>query len=343
MLSLLQSIFGLSDTPQPGGHDDELIELATERVIDGTDPRLRAVSEYRKTLRPAIECAVDHVIGLVDALPRPIELSRRQLSRDERVGALFVSPDHLKDTLLQSHALQEYLDQRTGIDPENIYALLGVEQREKRVLGMELEGEVLRRDVAQVAISFSNHRYMGPMDNEQESCRELRKRAFDFLIQLALKNIVSQRQEQSAMLGQRELLRDKLQALESARWGMDSLLDQAQQTSLDPRSVEQRIARVESELSGIDTDPVTLDRYLDVISECLEAAPRHLQMATVTLRLSRMGIKAEDADDAGTITLKLQEFAASDGRKVIALPVYIPFSELPEKPDFLANASRYLQ
>ncbi len=342
MLSLLQSIFGLSDSPQPARLDDKLIELATERVIDGTDPRLRAVTGYRKTLRPAVECAVDYVIGLIDSLPHPIELSRQQFSSDERVRALFVSPDHLSDTLLQSRILQNYLDQRTGLDPENIYALLGVEQREKNILGMELVGEIIRRDVAQVAISFSNHRLVGPVDNEQDSSLELKKRAFDFLIQLALKNIASQRSEQAKAIRQRKLLSDKLQALESAKWAMDSLLDQEQPTLADPRTVEQRIANLESELASIDTDPVTLDYNLEVISECLNAAPQHLQIAPVTLRLSRMGIKIEDDADLNAITLKLDEFTTSDGRKVIAVPVYIPFSEIPPRPDFLTEASRYL-
>jgi len=342
MLNLLQSIFGLSDSPQPIGRDDKLIELATERVIDGTDPRLRAVSGYRKTLRPAVECAVDHVIGLVDSFPHPIELSRQQFGLDERVRALFVSPDHLSDTLLRSRALQDYLDHRTGLNPENIYALLGVEQREKNVLGMELEGEILRRDVAQVAISFSNHQLMGPVDSEQESDLELKKRAFDFLIELALKNIASRRSKQTEALRQRDLLSNKLQALESTSWAMDTLLDQAQPTATDPRTVEQRIAQLESELAGIDADPITLDHYFDAISECLNAATQHLRIASITLRLNRMGIKTEDDSDPRAITLELEELAASDGRKVIVVPVYIPFAEIPEKPDFLTEASRYL-
>jgi len=342
MLSLLQSIFGLSDSPQPTGRDSKLIELATERVIDGTDPRLRAVSGYRKTLGPAVECAVDHVIGLVDSLPHPIELSRQQFSRDERVRALFVSPDHLSDTLLQSRSLQDYLDHRSGLDPDNIYALLGVENKEKSVLGMEMEGDILRRDVSQVAISFSNHRLICPVDSEQESVLELKKRALDFLIQLALKNIANRRSEQTEALRQRDLLRDKLQALESARWAMDSLLDKAQPASADPRTVEQRIAQLESELAGIDTDPVTLDHYLDEISDCLNAAAQHLRIAPITLRLNRMGIKIEDDADPRAITLELEQLIASDGRNAIAVPVCIPFSEIPEKPDFLTEASRYL-
>ena len=256
--------------------------------------------------------------------------------------ALFVSPDHLSDTLLHSRALQDYLDRRTGLDPENIHALLGVELREKNVLGMELEGEILRRDVAQVAISFTNHRLMEPVDSEQESDLELKKRAFDFLIQLALKNIASRRSEQTEALRQRDLLSNKLRALESTSWAMNSLLDQAQPTAADTRTAEQQIAQLESELAGIDTDPVTLDHYLETISECLNAAAQHLWVAPITLRLNRMGIKSEDDTDPRAITLELDELATSDGRKAIAVPVYIPFAEIPEKPDFLTEASRYL-
>ena len=53
MLRLLQSIF--RQTPEAtSGYDEELLKLAVERVIDGTDPRLRALSGYRKKLQPAV-------------------------------------------------------------------------------------------------------------------------------------------------------------------------------------------------------------------------------------------------------------------------------------------------
>jgi len=42
---LLQSIF--SGATQPGKFDKELMLRGIERVVDGTDPRLRAVSHYR--------------------------------------------------------------------------------------------------------------------------------------------------------------------------------------------------------------------------------------------------------------------------------------------------------
>lgn len=49
MLKLFQSIFGGSDGH--GRHPESLIEMAIERAVDGTYPRLRAAPGYRKRLR----------------------------------------------------------------------------------------------------------------------------------------------------------------------------------------------------------------------------------------------------------------------------------------------------
>lgn len=343
MLRLLQSIFGLTDDRQTTDRDDNLIELATERVIDGTDPRLRAVSGYGRRLRPAVERAVDHVIGLVDSLPPPVELSRHRFTSDQRLQALFASPDHLTEILQQSPALRECLDNRRGLDPETIHGLLGVQRHERRVLGMALQGGMVRREVAQVVVSFDHHRLMGLHESEQESRWELKKRAFDFLIQMALQNITRQRLGQAEAVRQRDLLQDKLKTLQSARWAMDALLDEGETPAVDAATVEQQIRELESKLAVAGSDPMTLDHYLDAISEILEAAPRHLWMEPLTLRLDRMGIKVEDEGDAEAITLELNELHTSNDRRQIVLPISLPFAEVPEKTDFLAKASRYLQ
>lgn len=49
MLSSLSSLFS-PDKSESGGVDKALIELATERTVDGTDPGLRAPGSYRKQL-----------------------------------------------------------------------------------------------------------------------------------------------------------------------------------------------------------------------------------------------------------------------------------------------------
>ena len=71
MLKLFQSMFR-PGADKLGTYPEDLIERAVERAVDGTDRRLRAVSGYKKSLRPAVIRAIDHVVALVDALPPPL-------------------------------------------------------------------------------------------------------------------------------------------------------------------------------------------------------------------------------------------------------------------------------
>ena len=54
MLHFLSSLFS-TGPGQGAGPDKALIERAIERVVDGTDPRVRGLGNYRKRLRPAVE------------------------------------------------------------------------------------------------------------------------------------------------------------------------------------------------------------------------------------------------------------------------------------------------
>jgi hypothetical protein len=67
MLRLLQSIFGCSDKQQR--YPETLIREAIERVVERTDPWLKAVSDYKNKLRPAVIRSLDHATGIVKSLP----------------------------------------------------------------------------------------------------------------------------------------------------------------------------------------------------------------------------------------------------------------------------------
>lgn len=90
MLQLFQSIFGASpDAAAP--YPPELIE----RAVDGTDPRLRALSGYRKKLRSAVIHAIDHVVTMVDGLPPALDLNPRSYGVDPEITAYFASKDEI--------------------------------------------------------------------------------------------------------------------------------------------------------------------------------------------------------------------------------------------------------
>ena len=303
---------------------------------------MRAVSGYRKKLRPAVIKAVDYTVGLVDELPSPVVLSKNQFGLDACIRAFFVSPDHITEFLTQSEILQDYKRNRKGLDPEYIYALLSVNRVERRVFGMELDGEKTRRDVAQVSVSFSNHRLSCPMDEAVDSLFETKKDVFDFFIKKALANIIAARGEQQKEEELRTILSRKLRTLETANWSIDAILRGEDEKTVNVDRTESSIKKIENELKKVETPPLTLDHYLELIIDTLNNAQDHLWKTAISIKLNRMGIKIEKETADAPITLNLEEYHSSEDRSVIVLPVCIPFDQIPESKDFLAEASRYL-
>lgn len=341
MLKLLQSIF--RQTPvSTGGHDEKLITLAIERVIDGTDPRLRALSGYRKRLQPAVIKALDYTLELVDSLPPSIALSSQQFSKDDCIRSFFASPEHINEFLNQSRALQQYMKKRTGLEPESIHALLVLTRVERNVLGIEMVGEMMRRDVAQVSVSFSNPRLSALKDEESKNRFEIKKDVFDYFVDLALKDIVSAREQQRETSQQRSLLAQKHRTLKSGNWGMESLLSGESENIVDAAGMERDLNKLESDLQRQQTTPLTLDQHLESIVHSLSAVRERLWNEPLQLRLNRMGIKSKQDSDSSTVTLQLNEYCSAEGGRIIALPITIPFDKIPAKPDLLADIDRYL-
>ena len=117
----------------------------------------------------------------------------------ERVGRY---PETLIDM-----AIERAVD---GTDPR----LLLAHRQERNVLGMDLMGDQVRRDVAQVSVSFSGHRLLEPRINEDESRRFLKRRAFDYLLVLALGEITETGVQREDLKRQRDLLQRKLWAMQ---------------------------------------------------------------------------------------------------------------------------------
>jgi len=341
MLKLLQSIF--RQTPEStSGHDEKLVALAIERVVDGTDPRLRALSGYRKKLQPAVVGALDYTMELVDGLPPSIALSPEQFSHDDYIRSFFVSPNHITEFLTRSPNLHGYLEKRRGLDPEFIHALLVLTRVERKVLGVEMVGELLTRDMQQVSVSFSNPRMSGVKDEEAKNRFEIKKNVFDYFVDQALKDIVSARERERESKQQRDLLARKRLTLKSGNWGMGSLLAGEGDKVVNSEKMEQELNRLEDELQQHETSPFTLDKYLESIVNSLNDVRGRLWNEPVLVRLDRMGIKSEKESDSAAVSLQLNEYCSANGARIIALPVYIPFGKIPSRPDPLSDVDRYL-
>jgi hypothetical protein len=341
MLHFLSSLFKPA-AGEAGALDQALIEAATERAIDGTDPRLRALGNYRKRLHEPVAQAARHVITLVDGLPAPVEISRSGYGTDPRLRAFFVSAEHLQEVLGGFKTVRDYLQSLSGPLPEAIFGLLTLTWKERTVLGTEQSGEILRRDVKQQAVSFFDHRFVSPAASEAESRWEMKKRGYDYLLKVALETILTTRGKRQELKREQQLLSKKLAAMKAGDWGLEAMFAHDAAEPADPAALEAQIEAVEKELLEVGADTESLQRSLDELAGILEEPAPWLSRRELPMRLNYMGIRVEDTPGEASNPLELIELYAESGEHRIVLPGYIPRTELPERPDFFKEAQRYL-
>ncbi len=341
MLQFLSSLFK-SAPDQSGGLDDALIEKAIERAVAGTDQRVRALRDYQKLLRDPVEKAVAHVITLVDSLPSPVSISPQAFSEDSRIRAFFVSTEHLGKTIGGFNSVRDILSVATVLPPDDIYGLMTMAKVERKVFGMELEGDNLRRDVLQVSVNFSNHRFLGATDNELDTRRELKIKAFDFLLQKALERITGERSKRLELDRQRRLLQQKLDAMKAGQWGLGEMLDDSESPRPSHAKLEEKINSIDIELGQFPSDKLSLEESLAHVADTLIRPHDWLSVRENCLCLDYRGIKLRDASSASANAINLTELFSCTGEERTVLLGRIARSDIPAKPDIWNAAKIYL-
>jgi hypothetical protein len=337
MLRLFQSIFA-KESDETGPYPAELVAQAIDRAVDGTDPRLRALSGYRRRLRPAVIRAIDYVVELVRVMPSPAELTRRGYSADPRVAAVFASVEHMREVLARDPALTAFR-QRSGVSfASRAYALLVMEKYEKKVFGMELQGDLVQREVARVSVNFTHHRLMDPAIDQDEFRHLLMRRAFDNLLTVALARLTQADELRAGLKRQRQALDRKLKLLAAGQWAFEP---GAPAALPDPLAIEARLAAIDQQLHALPPDTETLSAHLDIVVDALSTPSAQIWVAGVPHVIDRMGIK-RDRPGARDLAFDLGELRSASGQEVYLLPVSIVPSELPPPVDFFAEATRYL-
>jgi hypothetical protein len=339
---LLQSIF--TGASEPGKFDKDLMLRGIERVVDGTDPRLRAVSHYRRKLWEPVERTIDFVVNFVNALPPAIVADRQGYMTDPRLRALFASPESLREILSFSDGTRNYLKQAPAPLPAELYAGLGAVRVEKNVLGIEMDGEILRRDVPQTVVNFRDHRLVFLTDSEQDTRRELMRRAADYLIETALGRLTATRIEKTQLeQQQRKLLLQKANLRKMAQVGVESLAGPTAAEPVDSSALEQQLQDLETELGQLRADSATLDKHLAKVAATLSEPEKYLKLESVTLTLDHTNIKVPADSPRVANSMTFQEIVMGKDRRLAALFVRFPSSELLPQPDFFKEANRLLQ
>ena len=300
MFKLFESIIGLFSTQRarPAEQDSGYsIDEAIDRVVEGTDTKLRLVPNYRKKLLYEVSASLEYINGLVDQIPGPIDVGRKTFVSDPEVRAYFSTPDVLQNIFSCGTELKTFFDQSENNSIDVCCALLCADKEEREFMGSVLEGDTVRRDVMQVAINFFDYKVLSPGINSEAVRSGIKKCIFDGLVTYALQQIANIKIERRDLVHRRRILHAQLRSRQTSGNGLSALLAEAHFESERCADIAAELKQAESKLANITGDKDVLSFYLEEIRKVLAQPEKFIQLNQACFHLNDMGIKL-DSDAA---------------------------------------------
>ncbi|MGH8119759.1 MAG: hypothetical protein ACRESK_04000 [Gammaproteobacteria bacterium] len=315
-----------------GQQSREQIAETVERVVQNTNPRLRFAGRYKKRLAPAVTQSINYAREIVAAIPAPHEASAAGWNSDHCMRAFFATADDIKQIFSRAPELRAYFDQNPA--SEKSFALLSMEMIERKILGMALEGDIMRRDVAQTTMSFGDYRVRFCQPTETDLREELQRRIVDQLALEGLARMANDRSHRDKLEKERALLKVRLRLLERQGVGMGgaAIADPAEVVRL-----QMQLAENTQNLDEAGSAPEILERELERIRDVLAEPARNFHISNQRLRLDRMNVILEDNNPQKGEEIEFtvgQTSGSKPQKRAFALVYFARNDLLPDRPRF---------
>lgn len=314
--------------------DQNTLAVAIEKTVEGTDPRLRLVHNYKKKLAKPVQSALQYTDTLVTRSTQPILINRQAYSLDPRVHAFFTSANEMQRLFSLDKGMRTFFARPENQDQKEGCVLLAMKKQEKKIFGYEMEGGIIKRDIPQMAVAFSDHRLLAPAKNATTIKEKLRKLAFNMLVECALANILDIRLHRHDLEEQRRLLQEKLSTQKRSRCGLQSVLEDNSDDDDDDDHIKGemllKLREIEHQLHRVKVSLRTLDDSLAQVKTVLSQPEQYLRLETVSVKLNRLGIKTDKAGDGDEVAF--HEVQMGHARRfALALVVYPRHEMVPPK------------
>ena len=163
--------------------------------------------DYRKKLMPAVEHTLKYADELIVQMPAPVSIEADSWNSNPFVRATFLDNKEFKYFFSEHKTLKEFFQKTKA---SRCCALLVMSRKDKKVFGMEMDGEILKRDVLQTTVDFSDHQIVAPAISEAETRKELSLRVLALLATHSLEDILSLIELKKDMETEKRILEIKL-------------------------------------------------------------------------------------------------------------------------------------
>ncbi|MDD5366283.1 MAG: hypothetical protein PHR30_13170 [Gallionellaceae bacterium] len=296
-MGLLGKLLGLDrivDSPE--------LSAAVERAVELVEPRLKQAGGYPERYREAVARALGYAHKLAGQVPGPVHVSRETYVSDPLVHALFASPDEVHQALCVSQSMRDF--RRDHPDAGEVYALLCMRRGTKAMLGIEMDGEILRRDVPQQAVFFTDHTLADPGLTEAEARERIAQGFFDSLVAHVRLRVEARKQKKAELEQERD---EVLARLHGAEPGLR-------------RELETRLQHILHRLGQV-TELLDLRRYGDDFEAVLMVPERHVYTERAEMVLDGMGL-LQEPDASGSTRIEFCDLVGRDRRRWTVAMMY---------------------
>lgn len=322
---------------------DELLRGAIDKALTLTNPRLQVLPGCHKRLAPAVRSTIEFLGTMVRDLPPVRELAAANWAADPLWRAFFVTPNDIGVTLGRSEKLRTVFGKYPELD--EAFLVLGMDYREQQTLGMAVQGEMVRRDVLQTSVSFSDHRTHICSREESRLRRLVGAAAYEYLLAQALAQIAENRAERSELEGNRNLLQSRWRMLQQQGPGLGSMFSTVEDGRTEQERLAEQLLANEQQLREIGTAENILEIELQTLCTVLDNPDHYLHIAQHRLFLNATNIVVGESNDpnAAEIDFSVAEFKGSSPRQRAFVLARVARGEVPEQRriDF-DDAARFL-
>lgn len=295
---------GLFSSLLGGGHappNDDLLRQV-EWAVDRIDPMLKRLDNYPGRYLKPVAHALEHARTLADRVPGPLSVTPESHAANPVVRVLFPRPEQAYGAFEASLEIRDFLSGHPGIS--EIYALACMRRNVKDVLGMEVRGDVLRRDVPQQVLFFTDYMLMAPGLTEAESRQNMARHFFENLVDQVANRIK-----------ERRAMHEKIEA-ERDEWTSRLRVAGPDQRGEMQKKLNGVIRRLSASVRGLE-----LRRHYRDFEAVLLHPEWHLHLEQVELTLDSMGV-LRNPDEDGSKDVGFFELVGFDFRPLTVTVVY---------------------
>jgi hypothetical protein len=301
---------------------DELLE-AVDLVVKLSHPNIHYVSRYRKKLMPAVEHTLKYADALIVQLPAPVSIEADSWNTDPFVRTMFLDNKEFKYFFSEQKTLKDFF-QKTNAS--RCCALLVMSRKDKKILGAEMDGEILKRDVLQKTVDFSDHQIVAPAISESETRKELSLRVLALLATHCMEDILSLLESKKDMETEKRILEIKLNMRDALVRSRKSVLPDKSDNTGNTSEANEMLGELDRKIAEARLKLDEPEDYLNRIMELLYHPEQFLRSEPVRMFVNDMNIITRNEYRGKVDEIRFAELSTDTGlRKAAVLVDYKRF------------------